>query len=272
VINPWVHYQRHPWQQSFGAAAAHAAPKAPVSGTAVADLDDPPIGWALLTAPSRPALSVLCELGDTPPCPTDGYGGWQPVDKQRDLGLAIWQGFRPMAIDMPLMLDNFAAGESVEDAFHVLEAMAGRGPRRQGVTTGQRFEPPELVVNTGGVMLQDAHVSPGGRWVIANLQVDDQSIEVNSHGNWTRVAVIVSLLEHEQAGTLATQTAEARKRIAASAPSVRVTYKSKSGDTLLSIARSQLHDSSRWPELATLNHLRDPRAKIKTNTNIRLPG
>lgn len=256
---------------SINRPTPHGTPARKVAvGTAVAETT-PNVGWALLTAPAKPAFTVLCELGDQVPLPNDGYGGFETVDKEHDLALTKWAGFKPLQVELPLLLDNFADGKSIDDAVQLLEAMAGRGKRREGLSRGEYVKPQPLIVNTAGVWQNDAHNDPGGRWVINNLTWDAETITVNDHGNWIRAGVTVTLLQiHEPTG-VAAALAAARKRTGS--PGGRVTYTTKAGDTLVSIARKKLGDAGRWTDLAKLNPtIRDPRRTIHTNTKIRLPG
>lgn len=223
------------------------------------------VGWCKLTVPDDPKTSLVCELGDGPPIVTQGYGGWDEIDRTGRISLTTWRGFPPIAIDLLLMLDNHAAGTTIEPAMTVLEAMAGRGELRAG---GQ---PPRLIVDTAGVMAHDYRADRDNRWVITDLSVDADTVIVNDYGNWTRAAVTVSLLQHVSDDGLATRSAAVRERIAAKAPAARQPYTSHSGDTVVSIARAKLGDAGRWREIATLNAIRDPRAPLKAGRRIRLP-
>jgi hypothetical protein len=228
---------------------------------------EPEVGWARLTADDDPALSVVCELGDGFPAVTDGYGGWDTVDRPHQTSITTWRGFQPIAIDLPLDLDQLATGESIEAAIDVLEALAGRGRLRTG---GQ---PPLVEVHTAGVMPQDAHVFPDLRWVITSLGWDEQETIVNDHGNRVRAPVTVSLLQYEADRRLQDAAFELHEQLTKrreKAGSARRNYTVKQGETLVSIARTHLGDAGRWPEIAALNSLRDPRA-IKANAVIRIP-
>jgi nucleoid-associated protein YgaU len=246
----------------------------PVTGAAfAAETVDP--GWAKLTVADDQALTLICELGERAPLVTQGYGGWEEVDRPGRTSLTAWRGFKPVGVSLPLMIDNYAEGKSIEAALTVLEAMAGRGEHEHRRVS----EPPPIVVDTAGVMPHDYHASEDNRWVITDLEFDEESVIVNDvfhegrrYGNWTRAAVTVSLLQHVTDEGLAAQTAHARERIHAKTPRARSTYTAKSGDTLTSIARAKLGDAGRWRELATLNpKIRDPRHRLTAGTHVRVP-
>lgn len=241
----------------------------PRVGSDVAD-EVPEVGFAKLTVADDPKLSLLCELGDAAPVVTQGYGGWEEVARGGRTALTSWRGHQPMGIDLSLYLDDYGSGTGGVDigaAKAVLEAMAGRGEDRQ--KGGD--EPPHLVVDTAGVMPHDFHESKTNRWVVTALDWDEESALINAYGNWTRVGVVVSLLQFVSDSGLAAQTAAVRARIHSKAKPAKKRYTVKSGDTLVSIARTKLGDPGRWGEIARLNGLRDGRAKLKTGRHLRLP-
>jgi nucleoid-associated protein YgaU len=56
---------------------------------------------------------------------------------------------------------------------------------------------------------------------------------------------------------LRADVAERLKHPASWSPDVTTTYTVAAGDTLWSIAASELGDGARWQEIATLNHIKD---------------
>jgi hypothetical protein len=226
----------------------------------------PDVGYARLTADDDPALTVICELGDAAPLITQGYGGWEEVDRPGRESITTWRGFKPLAIDLPILLDDHAAGRSVEPSISILEALAGRGKLR----TGGR--PPLVVVHTSGVMPYDAQDYPDLRWVIQTLDFDETETIVNDHGNRVRAPVAVSLLQYVTDDRLQDAAFQARALIRARrGGGARRRYTVKEGETLVSIARRELGDGGRWPEIAHLNRdLRDPRS-VHAGTVINLP-
>lgn len=240
----------------------------PTVGTRVSDIV-PEVGWARLTAEDTPALTVLCELDDGVPRVTQGYAQWEEVDRKKRLSLTNWTGFKPIAVELPLWLDDLTNERSVEDAIEILEAFAGRGKRRPGYAGGDYQEPPKLVVDTAGVMPYDAHAFPSMRWVVQDLDWDDEQAITNDHGNRMRAPVVVQLLQYVTDTRLQDRSLAAARQRQARIP-VRHAYTVKSGDTLPSIARRKLGDPGRWVEIARLNDIRDPRA-VKPGARLKLP-
>lgn len=207
-------------------------------------------------------LVLLVELGDAFPAPTQGFGGWDVIDLRGRIGLTDWKGNDPLAIDLELFFNDDDLTTSVEDAIATLEAYAGRGIKRK------KDEPSILKVDTAGLMPFDWHQFPDGRWVVNGLDYGDDTI-VNSHGNRVRQTVTVALLQHVEDDRF---RYDASRRLKPKGGGSHKTYKSRSGDTLMTIAKAKLGDASKWRTLQKLNpSIRDPR-HIKAHTTIRLPS
>jgi len=226
---------------------------------------DAAVGWIKLAAPGNDELTLVCELGDDPPSVSQGFGGWAEVERPGRVSMTVWRGYPPISVDVAVVLDRFDSdeGTGIEAGVQILEAMAGRGERRSS------GGPPELTVQTAGVMPHDHTASPSLRWVITDLTVVDDSVIVNGAGNWTRASFQVALLQHVTDQGLASQTAKVRARTRGKAR--RKPYRVRAGQDLIAVARDALHDGARWRELARLNNIRDPRSKLKAGRQIKLP-
>lgn len=242
----------------------------PATGTRVATVA-PTIGSVRLAAEDQDALSLLCELGDGIPRVTQGYAEWEETDRPSGISLTDWRGYKPIGIELPLWLDDFANGRSVEDAIDILEAFAGRGRRRIGGIHAAYSEPPKLVVHASGVMPYDAQSFPDMRWIVTALDWDDDAAITNDSGNRVRAPVTVTLLQHVAATGLHDRALAARQALTAKSRKSRGRYTVQAGDTVISIARRKLGDPGRYQEILKLNGLRDPRA-IRAGAVLRLPG
>lgn len=215
-----------------------------------------PIGWCRMRPEDDGDLVLLVELGNAFPAPTAGFGGWDVVDLPLRVGITHWKGHDPLSIPLPLFFNDNDLTNSVEDAIAVLEAYAGRGIKRK------KDQPSVLKVDCGGLMPFDWHQYPDARWVVNGLDYEDDTL-VNSHGNRVRQTVTVTLLQHVEP-TRITQIGSKK------APAKTYTTKG-SNETLRTIAKSQLGSEAKWKTLAKLNPShRDPRAKLKPHTKIRL--
>lgn len=222
------------------------------------------VGQALLVADGRETLAVLSDMGDNAPRVTGGYAQWATVARRGTTSLTHFTGNEPLTVDLELFLDAYQSGTSVEQAALMLEAMAGRGKLRAGAT------PPLLILDTAGVFAHDVRAFPGTRWVVTNLEWDDDGVIVNEYGNRMRAPVTVSLMQHAADDRLVDRAeASARARREQNTGSRKVVV-AKKGQTLISIARDRLGDGGKWTVLAKLNGIRDPRS-IKAGQRIRLP-
>lgn len=245
----------------------HPAPTHPAHGAGIVN-EPVRVGWVKIRAVDDERLTVLCELEGFP-VPTDGYGGAEVTDRPGRVGLTSWTGFRPIEMDLNLVLDGVEDDRTVEPACEILEALAGRGGRRSGLNAGPPGEPPKVVVDAGGV--SDWLDGERERWWVNDLDwsTDDDEVMTNSDGERILATVTVTLLQAVEDTRLEDRALIARRQIQARKPARR-RYRVKRGESLITIARDQLGDAGRWEELARLNDIRDPRA-VKPDALIRLP-
>jgi hypothetical protein len=227
----------------------------------------PAVGQVKFFHEENDSLAVLCDLGDSPPRIVGGYGQWDQVARRGRTSLTTFAGYGSLEVEIECFIDQYGAfnddpGVDVETALAKLELMAGRG--RGNVYA----EPPKLKVDTAGVLSHDYTHSPAVRWVITDLEWDDDGAIINQYGNRVRQPVTVRILEYVTDDRLKRESRKASQK--AKAPSSTKTVTVKSGDTLMTIARDRLGDAGRWQELARLNSIRDPR-KLKTGQKIKLP-
>jgi len=248
----------------------------------------PAVGWCRVFS-TDPPLSVVARLSEDRPNVDQGYGGWNEVARPRRSPLTTFTGSPGLHLTLPLLLDKFTTGASVEVDIARLQKM--------GQPTAADGEPPRVrVVARGGAIPYQ-----GRRWVINDLQMGDA--EMNAAGDRTRQHVTLSLIEYVEDVHLAQRSAAnrrrakaaavkqkrgaAQKRVNAKRSSKAVKKKTRAvtragravvsssddfgqGEDLLTIAARELGDADRWIEIAELNGLRDPRA-IAPNQVLRLP-
>lgn len=230
---------------------------------------------------AKPSLTVTAIVGQTPPVPLSGYGGWTLVARARRKSLTEWDGIEPLRVLVPVILgvkpgsrgnilDGAALDTSCVPDRETLERMA------QPPSVGA--EPP-LVTVTGWV----PHAS-SVHWVIESFDWDTSPLYSPS-GFLVRQAVTVHLLEHVADQALADTNAAAvtrKKATAASAsaaksaggqtnqaPKAKV-YIVKPGDTLSSIAARVLGNYKRYPEIAAASGI-SVGALLTPGERLRLP-
>jgi hypothetical protein len=239
----------------------------------------PPAGWVRITS-ADPPVAITARLSDARPNVTAGYGGWQEIARPRRRPLSVWTGSPGLRMDLPILLDGFAAGASIERQITQIESLA--------LPTAADGSPPRVrFVARGGAVPHQNRV-----WVVDTLAWGDALM--NRAGDRTRQQVTLSMLEwiadvrvsekatstqiRRQQARAKTKPGAASKRIVAGHGRPKAGGKGRTatdttfgaGEDLLSIAARELGDADRWIEIAQLNGLRDPRA-IAPGQVLRLP-
>jgi LysM domain len=239
----------------------------------------PRVGWVRI-ASSDPPLSVTARLAEERPNVEDGYGGWDEVVRPRRSPITTWRASPGLKLTLPILLDGWAEGRSVEREVAQLEQM--------GRPTASDGDPPRVRLEaTGNAIPYLSRV-----WVITALAFGDALM--NRAGNRVRQQVTLSLLEYVHDVYLAQRSAANRRRRKAAQPKTRAGARSKrvvvkrsgkpkpktkgrtavgdwgAGESLASIAAHELGDAARWIEIAQLNGIRDPTA-VEPGQVLRLP-
>jgi LysM domain len=238
----------------------------------------PAVGWVRVSS-TDPPLSVTARLADERPDVGQGFGGWEAVERPRRKPLTYWKGQPGLQLTLPILLDRWSTGVSIEAAIERLQKM--------GQPTAADGEPPQVTIRaTGGAV-----PFQGRTWVLGELSFGDALM--NEDGNRVRQYATLTLWEYVEDVYLTERSAAnrrrrkkrsrrhgaARKRIVAKRsgkPRKRASLRAVAqlelgeGEDLATIAARELGDADRWTEIAELNGLRDPRA-ISPGQVIRLP-
>lgn len=173
---------------------------------------------------------------------TGGLGGWTTVDRADDLSLTDWNGQEPLTQDVPLLLDGWdRTPRSVERQLNTIFKL-GRDFNHK-----DRERPPVFKVE-GPVFYS------GKYWVLPSGGIElgtDDTIRLED-GTLVRQSLVLHLLEHVRADVLR----EHRKsKGIAKRPgdAIPLTYDTRQGDTLMSVATDQFGDWTRWAEIAKKN-------------------
>lgn len=239
--------------------------------------NQPSLGYIFIWSES-PEHHLLCLLGDKAAQPAPGnnaYGGWEKVKRRRGRSLSEWIGVDGLTLSVPILIDNFAAGTSIEDQITELERMAGRS--RPGAPD---VEPPLVYFNAGGAVPHDYHRESSLDWVIEEIEWGD--CERNTSGNRTRQAATLLVAEYVEDDDLASLTPAQRRRKQQSKTSTKKgkgaksakkpRYLIKNGDTLESVAARELGKASRWVEIKKLNpKYRDPTKPLPAGQILAMP-
>ena len=111
----------------------------------------------------NPPVDIEVSLGDGPATPTAGYAGWEDVPRVNRRAMTSFQGLPTFQQDVPIMLDGYREGRSVERPLEEVLDLGGNsiftatGPIFE---SGSRFvfgdEPEfgEMIRNTVGALLR----------------------------------------------------------------------------------------------------------------------
>jgi hypothetical protein len=243
-----------------------------------------PVGWVRIST-TDPPMRVTARLSQEQPQVTAGYGGWEEVARPRRSPLTTWKASPGLRMSLPILLDNWTKGLSIEKQIGDIALMA-----RPVASDG---EPPQVKIAARGGAIPYQNRT----WVVDSIDWGDALM--NASGNRVRQQATLSLLEYVEDVYLQERSAANRQRSKAKqntgkgAPKKRTSSKggatssSKksvslaktgllsghpfgSGENLARVAARELGDCDRWPEIAALNNLRDPRA-VPYGKVIRLP-
>jgi hypothetical protein len=204
-------------------------------------------------------------FGDGPAIVTEGYAGWQVVQRPKEVGLTVWQGRNPMAIEIPFSLDflglwdhRFSENLGVECENQVtnLEQLCGVGGHSQ---------PSVCFVDGGGLIPHDYTIYKGHQWVIEQLTWD-KAQEVRSKASLRRLRCggVITIRQFMTPSEILQRIGPKDR---ASKPR---NYVVKRGDNLEKIAAKFYGDANKWKRIATANKLRDPRS-LKIGAKIKIP-
>ncbi len=196
---------------------------------------------------------------------TGGIGGWQEVARPRDLAGTEWLGAPLAKLVFDLWLDGGQNGTQDVNTWTTVEWALAQF-YAWGSPLGVGKEPPVLQLNYG--------VFSGYRWVLNDVSVSE-TIR-NRGGQRVQAKVTVSLLEYISLRTNAAAADTVRKSVIAAGPAVtqsptQTSYTVASGDNLYTIAAKVLGNAQRWPDIATLNSIRDPNL-IFAGTKLKIPA
>lgn len=213
-----------------------------------------------------PPLQVVGLLGEAAPSVDAGTGGWELTERPRRAPVTTWKSPPPRKVALDLMLDGWASRTTVAAQVDAIEAMA--------LPQDTHTQPPVVFLDAPGVRVPSA---PAG-WVITSLELAESLRAVD--GNLYRQLVKLELTEYVADVLADPKRAPKRKPKPKPKPAPKKTTRAKSkatastsgydGETLPQIAQRTLGASGRWPELAALNGIRDPRA-VRAGQLIRLP-
>jgi hypothetical protein len=211
--------------------------------------------YVILTS-SLPSLLVLL-LWQNSAKMTDGYGGWEVIERPRRVGLVNYKGLSPLRMDIQVVFEGLANEEGQEANIAILEAMA--------MPAGDNLPPP--TVNIIGPMPHTDVL-----WVIESIDWDETTAIWDVQGNSPvrlRQVATIHLLQMVNVDILVTSVTPAVRANGNSGGGKSVVSK---GTTAKDIAKDQYGDQNLWSVIAGANPwIQDPRVVIPAGQPIIIP-
>lgn len=196
-----------------------------------------------------PAIDITVPMGDGPATITQGLGGWQVVDRQDDIAATDWTGQEPLVQAVPLLLDGFSKGESVERDLNTIFKLARD-------VVGDEHIPPIFKVFGPIYFSHKEWVLPDG-----GIELDSASVIREDDGTLLRQALTLRLLEYVKPDTITIRgKGKQRTGLGKARP---VSYTTRAGDTLAKIAARIFGDWTRWKEIGRKNGISDPNRVLR---------
>jgi hypothetical protein len=138
-----------------------------------------------VTLIANTGITVTCPLDAGSPVLTDGFGGWETVDRPKRPGITRFKGKSPFKQDIAILFDGWIEGTSQEHNITTL--------MRMGEQPGDLQEPPKIRLI--GMALRKDLI-----WVIDSLDFDSTNViwDFSASGSPVRVrqAVTIHLLQY----------------------------------------------------------------------------
>lgn len=201
-------------------------------------------------------LKVL--MGDGPATPTGGIGGWQQKERPDAKSLTEWLGQDTFTQDIPIMINGFADGNSVQ------------GQANDIIKLGRNTEDDEVppVFRVFGAIWM-----PWLPYVLEGVDWDGEVIR-DTDTSLMRQELTLHVAEFEDPDKVRLKRIRhafgVGKGGGVNFPGN--VYIVRKDDTLASIAAKVYGDRSRWKVLAKKNHIRDPQKKLEVGSEIKLPA
>jgi hypothetical protein len=248
-----------------GAVTAASTSSPPTSTSKPVTPEAPPEFFVTVYS-QNPFRSVTALLGDTPPTPAAGGGGYEVVPIPGRAPIVVWRHADLYTLSLPIVIDNFVGGKSVADVVGVL-ALMWAGPDRT-------LPPPPVRLRARGWAVPFRSIE----WVISDLTWGDA--EANEHGNRTRQMLTLELTEFNAEQRLGPYfyPSPPKKRAAVHRKKHGTTPKSKrkvrvaTGENL-SIVAQRLGLAGGWQALGLAQSppITDPRAVV-VGQELRVPA
>lgn len=223
------------------------------------------------------SVTALADLNTGRPALTGGGAKWNTIDRPLRTGLSVFAGYDPLQIVVPLLIDNFVDGATIEDDVALLWKMWGRGVGAANTNAASKQAP--VIVLDGTLLPSPVRFSASENpsppnWVITDISEDSASAVFNSANHLVRLPVTVTLGEYNPSSALASLTSTTTT----STPVRTKTAVFPAGSTMRGIATAQrttvvhLRDLNGYGSNKLLDrYLRDPSLPFRAPLKVKVP-
>jgi nucleoid-associated protein YgaU len=181
-----------------------------------------------------PPVDIEVSLGDGPATPTAGYAGWEDVPRVNRRAMTSFQGLPAFQQDVPIMLDGYREGRSVERPLEEVLSLGGH-----------------VIFTASGPIFES-----GKRFIFGDEPEFGEMIR-NVSGALLRVRLVLKLKRYVPADEVGRKT----KVKPAVDQAVPLTYTTAGGETLWEIVGKFygiFEVSANWKRIGKLNGITDP--------------
>lgn len=191
-------------------------------------------------------VDITVSMGGGPATPVSGFAGWETIERVEGKALTDRGGVEPFGQEVPVFLDGYAKGNSVQRQLDELMKLGGED--------GEPFR-----------AFGPIH-RPGIRYVFGGEPEFGDAIR-DDDGTLLRQELTLKLLEYVPPDQLRRR----KRRIGLSGnEAVGGTYTTKKGDTLAKIAARLLNDWKRWREIGNKNDIHDPHRVLPAGRRLKI--
>lgn len=195
----------------------------------------------------NPKVDLVVPMGDGAATPTAGASSWEIIERVEDKGITDRASIPPFQQDVPLHLDGYAQGNSIQRQLDTIMELRGAIFRIEGPV-----HKPHLRYVFGG-------------------EPDFGEVIRDDDGTLLRQRLTLRLMEYVPPGVIRRAKRRSGRR-AGIGRAQALTYRVVAGDTLARVAHKVFDgDWKRWKSIGDRNGIRDPFQKLQPGRILKLP-
>lgn len=195
-----------------------------------------------------PHVNIEVNMGDGPATPTAGFAGWEVISRVRRKGMTGYVGVPPFQQDVPVFLDGYADGESVEQ--HLAQLLS---------------------LGDDAVFWADGPIwRPRQHYVFGEEPEFGETIRAQD-GTLVRQALTLKLMEYVPADVSGPRKKGNPKRTGGTEFPGNTYTVAQGGETLHEVAARLYGDWHEWRAIGKRNDIANPLRKLPARMVLKLP-